>query len=789
MLNFVASAAQTAPARVTNNRIRKRILLIAFIARVGTLTKRLQWLEGEFYRLKGPPTPGPFPQQPTTMDAPVTLVRTTTVNYPPPPPAEPVQETVVAHPAPVEERRSQAREEWEAFVGGKLLNRIGALALTIGVGFFLKYAFDNNWITETMRVLLGGVVGVVLLILGAHFHRKEFSFFAQGLIGAGIAILYLSAFASFNYYHLVSQLTAFLLMSVVTLIAFYHAIRDDSLAISILGWAGGYLTPFLLSTGVSNEAGLFAYIDVLEAGLLAVVIIRQKWIVLELLTLIGTYVVYALWYSEYYTEEALTLTALFLGLFWVLFYLVNLYRLLTDPGTHPMPQVVNALNAGIFFAFFYGLVNAHHHPIMGWLTALLACLYVVPAILALRRNPQSLLVRDHILISVILLIIATAIQFTGFTTVTLWAAEGLALMWCANRYGYRYLAVSVLLFHVLVIGKLLFTQGAFSYVPTDEFTLFLNRRFLAYIGVAASMGFNARLLASIDIKNNQHIREMIHLVWCILVFVALTCEIVDYFAPAMRGADLTATEAVEFTRNITLLAVWMVYSLPLIYFGLKPGLVPVLLCGLGLTGVIFAIALVWGITFRPIQNFHPVWNLRALGLLFVLGASVFTGMWLRQARGQVEVARDLYPVLLVSQAILLLMLFTVETRDVFEFRMFMLREQRGESPINDTLSVLENMEQLFLSALWLVYGILLMIAGIWRRLRGMRILAIIILGIAVLKIFIYDLSFLQTLYRIFSFIGLGLILLAASYMYQRYKAMIFGSGVAAETNEPDQGGA
>src|SRR4030042_2046308 len=117
-------------------------------------------------------------------------------------------------------RSSRTREEWEALIGGKLLNRIGALALIIGIGFFLKYAFDKHWLTETMRVLIGIVIGTVLLWVGSRSYKKELRIFAQGLIGAGISILYLSVYASFNFYHLVPQVIAFLMMSVVTVITF-----------------------------------------------------------------------------------------------------------------------------------------------------------------------------------------------------------------------------------------------------------------------------------------------------------------------------------------------------------------------------------------------------------------------------------------------------------------------------------------------------------------------------------------------------------------------------------------
>jgi uncharacterized membrane protein len=79
------------------------------------------------------------------------------------------------------------------------MNRIGALALIIGIGFFLKYAFDNNWINETARVLIGGAFGLTCVAGAYATNKKGFQIFAQGLVGAGISIMYLSVYASFNF--------------------------------------------------------------------------------------------------------------------------------------------------------------------------------------------------------------------------------------------------------------------------------------------------------------------------------------------------------------------------------------------------------------------------------------------------------------------------------------------------------------------------------------------------------------------------------------------------------------
>jgi uncharacterized membrane protein len=89
------------------------------------------------------------------------------------------------------------------------------------------------------------------------------------------------------------------------------------------------------------------------------------------------------------------------------------------------------------------------------------------------------------------------------------------------------------------------------------------------------------------------------------------------------------------------------------------------------------------------------------------------------------------------------------------------------------LAKLRNMQQMLLSTSWLVVSSILIIIGIWKKMWILRITAIVLFGVAILKMFLYDLSFLDTVYRIISFIGLGLILLAASFAYQKYKKFIF----------------
>ncbi len=770
------------------------VLLIVYITKTNSLSRKVEDLEREIHRLKsavGPPKPATESPSASVIPSQKTKIEPTQVS--PTQPATkvtpPDPRAAIVHPIPSTPtfqqpsrlvqapQPSRTKAEWETLIGGKVLNRIGAIALIIGVGFFLKYAFDNNWITETMRVLIGIVVGMALLLGGARSHERGFHIFAQGLIGAGISILYLSVYASFNFYHLISQTIAFVLMSAVTTLAFLQAFKYDSLAVSLLGWVGGFLTPFLLSTGRPNEVGLFTYIAFLDAGLLAVLVKKDSWVVLEPLTLAATYLTYGLWYQQYYTPENLFPTVFFISIFWGLFYALHVYHAIRSTSTFPeIRQGVSALNAFLYYVAMYAIINPQHHDWMSSITLVIGIVYFLTVLAIKRWRPIAEIVfAQYTLTAIILLVLATAIQFSGFTTVVYWSLEALILVWCGVHWKLRYVWRAALGLFGLAAFKLLFTEGALSYSPIDSFTLILNQRALAFSVVAAMLGASTLFFKRLDGESGVLIRSWLRYSWCITIFALCTIETIDYFGRLLLNTKEELADSLVFMRFLTLAMVWIVYSLTLVWYGLRKEVSPILYCGLGALALAITMAAIRGIAFDPIQKFTVVLNFRAAALILVIVGSFVHERWLRKSGQAHDWIPDLLSSLQVAIVLLILSLVTGETRDFFERAIYLLKQHASSSDISSELNNLTNLQQLSLSGVWLLYSMLLMITGIWRRLQGLRIISIVLFGITILKIFSYDLSFLQTLYRIFSFIGLGLILLAVSYLYQRYKAVVFDS--------------
>jgi hypothetical protein len=275
---------------------------------IDDLAARLSSLENEVRSLGRDTVPTPKSEAAVaTMEAVPPPVPMTTAapigqekeSVPPPIPERFVKPTVPQIAAP-----ARPPINWEQFMGAKLFAWIGGLALFLGVAFFVKYSFEHNLIPPELRVAIGFVVGVSLLIGGLLLKRKENAVTAQTLCATGILVLYAVTFACRSYYHFAffGLVPTFLLMTLITAVAFMLAVRLNAIVVAVLGIAGGFLTPVLLSTGQDHPLGLFGYVALLDIGLLGVAQ-RKRWSALPTLGAVGTALMQFAWVATFFVPE------------------------------------------------------------------------------------------------------------------------------------------------------------------------------------------------------------------------------------------------------------------------------------------------------------------------------------------------------------------------------------------------------------------------------------------------------------------------------------------------------
>src|SRR5437016_6445531 len=295
VLPFFAIAKANAAKRTVDD-------LLSRLSSVEKDLRALQQQEGFATKPEGPApaTPPTVVAVPPPLSTALAPVREEPKESEPPP----IPQELIEAKAPQPPTLARPPIDWEQFMGAKLFAWIGGLALFLGVAFFVKYSFEHNLIPPELRVAIGFVVGVNLLIGGLLLKRKENAVTAQTLCATGVLVLYAVTFACRSYYHFpfFGPVPTFLLMTLITAVAFLLAVRLNAIVVAVLGIAGGFLTPVLLSTGQDHPLGLFVYIGLLDIGLLAVAQ-RKRWDAIAMLGAIGTAMMQFAWMATFFVPE------------------------------------------------------------------------------------------------------------------------------------------------------------------------------------------------------------------------------------------------------------------------------------------------------------------------------------------------------------------------------------------------------------------------------------------------------------------------------------------------------
>lgn len=610
-------------------------------------------------------------------------------------------------PTPEPPPRSRTREEWEILIGGTLFNRIGAIVLVIAIALFLKFAFDNDWIRPPVRVLIGLVIGTGLLWGGARAYRSQLSIFAQGLIGAGIGTLYLSVFASYAFFDLVPVAWALVGMFVVTLVALWQSLKYDTLVVAVLGWAGGVLTPIMLSNGSDPSGlGLFIYLSFLNMGLLAVALRKTAWAVLELLALVGTYLLYFLWYAHHASRES-ALPLPFLSLYWVMFLGVYVYRATRGMASGvSLRHVVFLGNSTLYGLAVYLLLHVHHHAWLG-ATFLGIALICAAAGIVLARGYPGALIHERLLLltAMVFLALATANQFHRFSLIIAWALEGMALVWCGLQWKRVYVSYTALALLSITLLRLLLIDGALAYTPLEQFTPLLNIRCLTFCVLALSLAVSAVMFTRYRRAANETLALALHYAWASLVFILLTAEINDYYR---QMGDHGATALFTGARFMSMTVIWTLYALPLVWVGLRKRLPALMYSGLLALGIGVVVLMLRGAVYHPLRQFTPLINMRAIPFLLVVLGLYLQARWFSQRRTEHPWGAILVHITQVIAVLLLFELVTVETIDLLKKLAFLApsttRQTLYSYAIFTTLPVV-----------WTLYALLVARYAYWRN--------------------------------------------------------------------------
>jgi uncharacterized membrane protein len=385
-----------------------------------------------------PPVAPPQPAPPQTIRPQPSAPKWPAVAPPPagatiPPPAALSRPAVSVHAAasavgphqPVQRKSSEIEEK----LGTNWLNKLGIVALVIGIALFLAYKFPT--LTNPEKVGLGYFISFSILALGVYLEKKDlYRIFARALIGGGWALIFFTTYAMHfvKYTQVIdTEWVDLVLLFAVSWMMVAHTLRYNSQVVTGLAFLLGFTTVAISQ----NTVYCLAAGAILAIGLVAIVH-RRGWFELEVFGLIASYLNHYIWlhtviepmgsYKHMFPE--FVPSAVLLCLYWAIYRWSYLARRIQGVAQEHVSTVAALLNTCALLALFkYQSV----HPQLAFyvLIVLGAVELTLGQLPVARRRRTAVVILSTI--GTILLIAAIPFKYSGMDMAIVWLAEAQAL--------------------------------------------------------------------------------------------------------------------------------------------------------------------------------------------------------------------------------------------------------------------------------------------------------------------------------------------------------------------------
>ena len=674
----------------------------------------------------------------------------------------------------------------EKFIGENLINKIGIIITVIGVAIGAKYSIERQLINPLTRIILGYLFGLVLLGFAIRL-KKRYEGYSAVLVSGATAILYFITFAAHDFYGLIAQTTAFALMVAFTAFTVIAAIQYNQQIIGVIGLIGGYAVPFLLSDGSGNHSILLSYIAVINIGIL-IIAFKKYWKPLFYSAFTLTWLIFLTLYVTVFTAENHVAEGMvFCSLFFVIFYLSFLaYKLIQSEKYSKSDIAVLLSNSFLFFAFGYGMLDNHEtgSQFQGLFALANAIIHFIVSVIVYQKKlaDRNLFYFVSGLV-LVFITIAIPIQLDGNWVTILWAGEAALLFWIGRTKGVT--IYEQLSYPLMILGFLSLTDDwldrsmNMDYRPVFNIQFLSSLLFLAAFGIINRINFHKKY--ALKPENIHSYRRLFNFtIPGMLIFAlygSLLLEIMAYFDQryilSLVEIKLNQDGLVNsyYDNDISKFkAIWMInYTLAFLS--------------------LLSFVNVYKIKSKDLKLVNMGATLLAL-IIFLGGALIILGM-LRESyleqhlteyyeRGLVH----LY-IRYISFGFLALLLFASwqqlnrpESKPglkiQFEIIIHITMVWILSSELFHWMDIyaVKNTYKLGLSILWGVYALLLVVLGIWKNKKHLRMVGILLFAITLCKLFFYDIAHLNTIKKTVVFVSLGTLLLIISFLYNKYKDKI-----------------
>ena len=672
--------------------------------------------------------------------------------------------------------------DMEKFIGENLANKIGIGILVLGIGFFVKYAIDQDWINEIGRVLIGIACGGILIGV-AHRMRKTFAAFSSVLVGGGIAVLYFTIAIAFHEYAIFSQTAAFILMVIITGFTILLSLAYNRIELAVVGILGGFASPFMVSTGEGNYVVLFTYILILDVGML-VLAYYKKWNLVNIIAYVFTLILFGSWLGAQYDSTNAGMMRggiVFATLFYLVFFAMNIINNIRNRVTFKSIEITLLLsNTFCYYAAgMYILDNAAGENFKGLFTALLGIFNFIFAY-SLYKNERVDRNLVFLLIGLVLTFISLAapVQLEGNYITLFWAAEAVLLLWLSQKSAIKLMKLASVLVMALMIISLVMDWEQLYFNGATELTVIINKAYITSIAVLLSIAGTLYFLKFETDEYQEYVkpyRLLLNLGGILLLYASQFLEL-QYQLPRFVD-DFTAVLIIIGCYNLLFIAGLLLAESRL---GL-PEQLRQAFAGWGVIAILSFLLFYHGQTIEARDN-------------YLLGNATFTGFGFHY----LYIALLLLISVMTLKRVQKLTAFNEASHNIYSwfyisFFIFLASAELdhtvlliGYSGIDTMDHILTQNHKIGFPILWGIASFLLIAIGLKTKKKHLRIISLTLLLVTLVKLFVVDIRGISEGGKIAAFISLGILLLVVSFMYQRLKKLLLADEPVPGNNQTEE---
>ena len=685
----------------------------------------------------------------------------------------------------------------EALLGGRALGIAGAVVLVIAAGLFLKFAWDQGWFrpSPAVRVALGLATGLAMVVVGEIGRRRDrYRIVSQILTATGVGVVYVSAWAAHGLFGLVDAVTAFGLIAAAAAFGVALAVVGHARILASLATVGGLLTPIVVNLPEVSPLGLYAFLLVLDAAVLAVAAAR-RWPEVGALALAGTAIHTGLAFQWHWPADTGRLwDAGFLLAAVLVFFGVALgfaWRRRSAPGVVDLGLMAAASLGG----WAAGLIRLDPlgPQITGAWTVVVLLLEVAAAGVLVRRLGRDAAGRGLFLgLALVLLTALPPVVWDDAWIAGAWGVEALVLGWAAVDRRHRPTAVAAAAIAVAAAVACVLVAPDRAAMP------FLGVQAMVRLAATALLG---ALLTVVERRTRGSAAAG---PLRIAVAPATALAALGWFVPELRRwaehvdpqrhqglADVAVGTAVAAFGLLLLIAwrhrpalatslagtvlvvgvlVWPASTAGLDAWAAAAVAAPLAWAGLAAGGVAWRRG-------RPPAG-PDRWVVPGLAAaVAIVGVARLTAEWPGESFASGAVApAALAAIAAVAVVVAGLAWFEATWSGWIETAGWVVGVAAASRLLASGIALTQPDDAttrhtaiVALSVLWGGAGLALVLAGLVGRHRARRLLGLALLAVTVAKVFLVDLAAAPTVTRIVAFLATGLALVGGSFLYARFR--------------------